>query len=255
MRMLSWRACACLPSGACGKQPVSKMSDEKGIYNQNADRYEQLVAREDYQRNILPALQSLCLLEGTNVVELGAGTARLTRLLAPFVRSILALDASPHMLGKAVKLLRLGGWRNWQAAIADHRRLPARSRSADLVISGWSICYLVVWGGENWRLGLAQCLSEMERLLRPGGTIILLETLGTGCELPKPPDSLKEYYAFLEETGFASTWIRTDYKFQSLAEAQRLAGFFFGDEMARQVAAKNWVILPECTGLWWKKAC
>ena len=75
-----------------------------------------------------------------------------------------------------------------------------------------------------------------------------------GFERPQPPESLKEYYAYLEEAGFSSTWIRTDYAFDSLAEAQQLAGFFFGDDMARQVVDNNWVILPECTGLWWKRA-
>ena len=63
------------------------------------------------------------------------------------------------------------------------------------------------------------------------------------------------YYAWLEkEQGFRSTWIRTDYQFESLDEAKALTAFFFGDELANDVVKHNWVILPECTGVWWFNA-
>jgi ubiquinone/menaquinone biosynthesis C-methylase UbiE len=65
------------------------------------------------------------------------------------------------------------------------------------VIAGWSICYTVVCHPASWRAALAAALAEMRRVARPGGTIIILETLGTGYETPHPPDSLAEYYATL----------------------------------------------------------
>ena len=34
--------------------------------------------------------------------------------------------------------------------------------------------------------------------------------------------------------------------------AEQLTRFFFGDEMADEVVRQNWVVLPECTGVWWK---
>jgi hypothetical protein len=33
-----------------------------------------------------------------------------------------------------------------------------------------------------------------------------------------------------------------------------LAGFFFGAEMAERVRESGLVILPECTGVWWRRA-
>ncbi|HEX2989536.1 MAG TPA: hypothetical protein VHO49_02600, partial [Anaerolineales bacterium] len=59
-------------------------------------------------------------------------------------------------------------------------------------------------------------------------------------------------YQWLEANGFDSKWIRTDYRFESLDEAIELAGFFFGEELAEQVRANGSVILPECTGVWWR---
>jgi hypothetical protein len=47
--------------------------------------------------------------------------------------------------------------------------------------------------------------------------------------------------------------MRTDYRFESLEEAVELSTFFFGGEMGQQVQKKNWQILPECTGVWWKR--
>jgi hypothetical protein len=38
-----------------------------------------------------------------------------------------------------------------------------------------------------------------------------------------------------------------------MEEAVELAGFFFGEELADQVKEKGKVILPECTGVWWKR--
>ena len=62
--------------------------DLKEIYASRAQDYERLVAREDFAGNILKALQEIRALSGLDVVELGAGTGRLTCLLAPLVRSI-----------------------------------------------------------------------------------------------------------------------------------------------------------------------
>ena len=89
-------------------------------------------------------------------------------------------------------------------------------------------------------------LSHFER---PGGKIVLIETQGTGFEPPHPPQHLLEYYEFLKEQGFESTWFRSDYEFDSAVEARELTEFFFGQELADQFSGR---ILPECTGIWWK---
>jgi ubiquinone/menaquinone biosynthesis C-methylase UbiE len=168
------------------------------------------------------------------------------------VKRLVLLDASLHMLEVAATKLARSGLRNWQVQVADHRRLPVADRVADVAVSGWSLCYLIEEHPERWRAELSDALREIKRVLRPGGTIVILETLGTGHETPHPPTaSLAAYYAFLQEQGFDSTWIRTDYRFASLAEAEALTRFFFGDALADSVVDHEWVILPECTGIWW----
>lgn len=224
--------------------------DHKSIYNEAALNYERLVSREDYQGNLLKAIQAVLPLQGIDVVETGAGTGRVTRLLAPYVHSIAAFDTSAHMLQIAADSLAAGGWHNWCTGVADHRALPVQDAGAGLCISGWSICYLVDWNRLAWKADVEKALAEMERVLKAGGMTILIETQGTGFTSPHAPDHLVEYYRFLAECGFQSSWFRTDYRFKNPREARQSSIFFFGEEMVQKIEG---VILPECTGLWWKR--
>ena len=223
----------------------------KKIYASRARDYERLVAREDYQGNILKALQDIRALAGLDVVELGAGTGRLTCMLAPLVRSIRAFDASGHMLGVAREKLAASSLQNWKLEVATNAALPVPDATADLVIAGWSLVYSAIWATGDWRAELGQTLDGMRRVLRPGGTIIVLETMGTGSETPQPPADLLDYFGFLKQREFQTRWIRTDYRFKDETEAKQLADFFFGAEMLSKIAIAGAPTLPECTGVWW----
>jgi len=227
------------------------MPTEKEVYSLHPSQYDRLILREDIQNNILRAIQNITPVTNKDVIDLGAGTGRLTRLLAPLSQSILAMDISPQMLQVARDSLNKTNPKNWLIAAADNSWLPVKSKSADLVISGWSFCYLAVWGGEEWRSALQNGLKEIKRVLRKGGKVIILETMGTGFETPNPPPHLANYFTFLKEEDFSFNWIRTDYQFESLQEAEELSAFFFGEELTTKVRKNEWIILPECTGVWW----
>lgn len=228
------------------------MPDNKSVYAHHGDEYHALIAREDYQGNIPRAIDEILDVEGLEVLDLGAGTGRLTLMLAPRVKLIRAFDISSEMLRVCRERLLASGQANWQVDVADHRRLPVQAHSADLVVSGWSVSYLAVWNPERASQELDRWLAEMQRVLRAGGIIILLETLGTGNEAPMRLEHVEPVYRWLDANGFQNKWIRTDYRFESLEEAEYLSRFFFGDELGDQVKQNNWVILPECTGVWWK---
>jgi ubiquinone/menaquinone biosynthesis C-methylase UbiE len=152
------------------------------------------------------------------------------------------------------KLARCSDLR-WQTIVTEHRRMPLLDGCADVSLAGWTLGYFNSrYCGAVWKQALQQALGEMRRVLRPGGTIIIIETLGTGATEPTPPhEDLAAYYHWLEdELGFQSKWIRTDYQFDSLDQSAELTGFFFGEEWAEKVRRNNWIILPECTGIWWK---
>lgn len=229
------------------------MPDSKTVYAQHGNEYHALIAREDYQAHIPRAIDEIIHVDGLDILDLGAGTGRLTLLLAPRAKSMRAFDASAEMLRVCRERLVVSGLSNWQVEVADHRRLPVPDHSADLVVSGWSVSYLAVWNPERADQELDTWLLEMRRVLRKGGTIILLETLGTGNSEPIRISHVEPAYRWLDANGFQNKWLRTDYQFESLDEAEYLSRFFFGDELGDKVRQNNWVILPECTGVWWKK--
>lgn len=220
------------------------------IYASRAADYDRMVEAEDYQGNLLPTLSEICPLDDISVVEFGAGTGRLTRLLAPVVRRIDAFDLSPHML--SIGRETLPQTKNWHVAAGDNRHMPVRSAVADLVIAGWSFGHLTGWTPDDWREEIGAALSEMRRILKSGGTAIILETLGTGSATPQPPTpALAEYYGWLVAQGWSHRWIRTDFQFESVDEAVDLTHFFFGNGLAERIQRENLLILPECTGIWW----
>lgn len=230
------------------------MSDrQRRIYQTDGDSYEAMVSREDYLENIPRAIDEIIKVDGLDILDLGAGTGRLTLMFAPRVKSIRAFDVSAEMLRVCRERLIASGLSNWQVDVADHRQLPVDDHSVDLVVSGWSVSYLSVWNKENGDSELDKWLVEMRRVLRKDGTIILLESLGTGNESPVRLERVEPTYQWLDVNGFQNRWIRTDYKFESLDEAAELAGFFFGDELANRVRENRLIILPECTGVWWKR--
>ena len=134
------------------------------VYREDAERYDRLVSREDHAGNLLPALRRIAPLEGRTIVDLGAGTGRLTRLLAPPAGRIVGLDLSPAMLRVARDRLARARGAPWALAVADHRALPIAGASADVVAAGWTVCYTVLWTGEAWREHLDRAVGDDVRV-------------------------------------------------------------------------------------------
>ncbi len=219
---------------------------------QFAQTYNDMVDREDYEGNLLPAIQKITPLKNEAVLELGAGTGRVSCLLAPYTRSLTLTDLSPTMLVQGINNLSKLASYNWQATLAVHQALPFVDGRFDCIISGWSFHGVILGFPNNWQAALDHALAGVARVLRPGGRVILIESVGTGFETPNPPDDLADYLDALDTRGFKSTWIRTDYCFSNMAEAKKLITFFFSDRDIPMWESDRGVIVPECTGLWWK---
>jgi len=153
------------------------------------------------------------------------------------------------MLEVAEKRVRAA---NVELACADAAELPIDAASASVALAGWVFGHQRSWNADEWRTTIGRCLRELERVLVPGGTIVIIETLGTGSDRPAPPrPELAEYYAWLEnDEGFRRCEIATDYRFASVDEAAEVTGFFFGNDFAERVRKNDWSRVPEWTGLW-----
>jgi len=235
--------------------PEAGTPDFELVYARHAVEYHELVTSEDREGNLSRALSKVVSFKGKTVVELGAGTGRVTAIMAREAAKVLAFDRSRAMLDQAAQTISRAGLANVTFAEADNRAVPLADGIADIVIEGWSFGHTVSVVRDTWRNAAEELLRESERLLKPGGTLIIIETLGTGRKMPQAPgEILPVFYGFLEkQLGFGATWIRTDYRFPSLVEARRLIEFFFVVMVDYDVTEGGQVIVPECTGLWWRK--
>jgi ubiquinone/menaquinone biosynthesis C-methylase UbiE len=225
------------------------MPDHTDLYNNEAEKYDLFISKQSKLDHLVEEIRPF---EGLDIVDLGSGTGRLATVLALKSKSIVALDSAGPMLQIAANKLSKAGLTNWTTKVADSRKFPIDQNSADLIVAGWTICYLASSNVPNNEQNLEKVIQEMKRVLRPGGTIIIFETMGTGHKTPNPPDFLKQYYSLLEKVyGFSHKCVRTDYTFDSLGQAAELTRFFFGDELAEKVLDEKLVRLPECAGVWW----
>jgi len=105
------------------------------------------------------------LLHGTEVIgDLGCGSGHLVRLLAPFSRRVVAIDRSPAMLD--VARCRLRDCENVEVRQGDLNALPIESGELNLAILSLVLHYVV---------DLGRALTEVHRVLRPAGRILILE--------------------------------------------------------------------------------
>ena len=136
-------------------------------YEDVADEYARLVAPKYVPIAALVADRVPSVVSAHEVVELAAGTGVLTRLLAPRVLraggSFTAVDLSPEMLRNAHRHVDP----RVELVVGDVEDLPLPDGSADLVVSSLGP---VQDSDRAW--------SEVTRVLRPGGRVVLV-TWGT----------------------------------------------------------------------------
>lgn len=225
------------------------------IYNTRADAYHAMIAAEDVDGNLLPAIRSITPLEGKRVLDLGTGTGRLPILLSHLAGQVIGIELYRAMLRENLDQRQLFSGQ-WDLVQADMRRLPLPDGWAEVTLAGWAIGHMRGWFPENWQEQIGRVLDEMQRVTTAGGVLIILETLGTGSLQPAPPTpELAEYYAWLEGTwGFQRKAFPTDYQFENVESAVARTQFFFGSGLAGQIRERGWQRLPEWTGLWsWRR--
>lgn len=94
----------------------------------------------------------------STVLELGAGTGKLTQVLHAAGHQVLATDSSPEMLARLRERAPV------RHVVADAEHIPLRSRSVDLVVCAQSFHFF----------DHERALPEIARVLRPGGVLALV---------------------------------------------------------------------------------
>ena len=224
------------------------------IYSHRASDYDCLLSAEDVYFNLRPALQSIISFEAKNILDLGTGTGRIPKMFQRSAQQIIAIDQKMAMLKQNREHWDNHG-RSWSILQGDIRNLPIKDNWADITIAGWAIGHMCSWFSSSWKDQINGVLTQMYRTTSSGGYIILIETLGTGSILPKPPtNELANYYNFLEKDwAFHKHITRTDYCFDNTQQAIETLDFFFGQELTNKIVRYHWRRIPEWSGIWWKK--
>jgi SAM-dependent methyltransferase len=156
-----------------------------------AESYER--ARPDYPADGIAWLtERLGLAAGTTVVDLAAGTGKLTRMLVPTGATVLAVepvDAMRAQLERAVPGV--------QAVAAYAERMPFADASADAVTAAQAF---------HW-FATGEALDEIARLLRPGGGLGLIWNMrDESNELQRRISELVEPLRGDEQTHVGEGW-------------------------------------------------
>jgi SAM-dependent methyltransferase len=96
---------------------------------------------------------------GATVVDVGAGTGKLTRLLVPTGARVIAVEPVPAMRSKLMEAVPAA-----EALDGTAEALPLSDRSADAITAAQAF---------HW-FDLGGALPEVHRVLRPGGTLVLV---------------------------------------------------------------------------------
>lgn len=136
-------------------QTRSFRAKHKALYGseRECERYDfTLCRRQDHEGNLLRKIEDLLPLSRlVRVADVGAGTGKLSRLLAPRVRSVSVIDRSEFMIAVARKLCSgrndgdgqvSGGECNLSYHCADARQLPLTDASVELALSAWTLSSL-----------------------------------------------------------------------------------------------------------------
>jgi protein-L-isoaspartate O-methyltransferase len=127
------------------------------VYELEPERWVALAEAEPISPQLLRDLPA----EGARVVEVGAGAGRLTAHLAGVAAMVVALEPCPALRERLRRRSRA------HVVAGVTQQLPLVSGWADLATAGAAM-------GSQPPLGGPAALAELERVVRPGGTVALI---------------------------------------------------------------------------------
>lgn len=170
-------------------------------------------AAMDRPGRVVGALDALLPRAGL-VLDVGAGDGFTAERLSTANRRVVALEPAGGMRRPDRPVLWVGGE-------AEH--VPIRTASVDAAFSTWAYFF-----SRNW--DPTPGVRELDRVVRPGGVIAIVDNLGDDEFTARAPDpaALTADPAFWKDQGFSCTVIDTAFEFDSPTDAEELLTLYFG---------------------------
>ncbi|HJW08975.1 MAG TPA: class I SAM-dependent methyltransferase [Holophagaceae bacterium] len=201
-------------------------------YREAPELFDAFARAEDPEGLVVRRLLDHAELKGRTVLEVGAGTGRISRELASHAGLYLAVEPAPGLLAHGLGADRPAGV---QILRALGQRLPLGDASVDVIVAAWVLANL------RDEVGDAMAV-EFRRVLRPGGEAWLVEN-GAGGDFHalRGGAALHEDARVrrLEGLGFPGVeQLMTELRFPSEEEAARVLGYLCGDRVGGLLRAE-----------------
>jgi SAM-dependent methyltransferase len=179
-------------------------------------------------------LRQRCDWAGLDVVDVGCGDGFHLPLFAATARTVVGAEPHPPLARRACR--RVSAFPGVAVRVAPAHRLPLDDASVDLVHARTAYFF-----GPGCEPGL----TEAERVLRPGGTLAIVD-LDASCspygdwmraDLPQyDPDAVE---LFFERQGFSSVRVDTVWRFEDRASLEAVLGIEFSAKVARRAVQET----------------
>jgi ubiquinone/menaquinone biosynthesis C-methylase UbiE len=212
-----------------------RMAEGASIYHQNAAVYDLFAQAEDAPGYVALFLKQR--LANRDVLDVGCGTGKYLSFLAPVAKSYIGLDVSADQLNIAHSRAR--NHKNASLRCIDALRIDLASQSVDAIIATWVLESIREPGKKQ------VVLEGMKRLLKPGGTIYLVENSGESefeTIIRRNPDisTTIQNRDWLLSQGFQQikSW-ESYFEFNSKEEAHSVFQTIWGSQIASRITNRR----------------
>jgi len=186
----------------------------------------------DPEQAITAAMYALAPIKDRVLLDVGAGTGDRTLRYAELAAHVFALEPAPAALPLLRDRIASSGVSNVTVVPAGAEAIPLGDKRVDVAYATWSYFF-----GPGSDPGL----EEVERVIRPGGDLVIVQNYGH--------DELSRFWAadenecetwppWFAERGFTCEVVDTVWRFRSLDEALAVLEFLWG-EPARRYALEH----------------
>lgn len=173
--------------------------------------------------HIPAAMQALAPIEDRTLLDVGAGVGDRTILYARLAAHVFALEPDPDALPILRGRVKSSGASNITVVPGGAASIPLEDNIVDVAYATWSYFF-----GPGSEAGL----SEVERVVRPGGDIAIVQNYGHDelASFWTPSEAECEAWPpWFAENGFACQVVDTTWRFRTGDEALAVLEFLWGE--------------------------
>lgn len=208
------------------------LKNSKAYYEDN-DFYEMFSIAEDAENKVAEYLKDIC--KDKIVLDAGCGTGKFLNILEENSKKYIGIDLSDKQLEKA----KIKSKKNTSEFICSNlSNINLKDKSVDLIVSSWVLGTVTNLDERN------KCLSELKRILKSNGMIILIEN-DEGSEFEelreRTKDSrTKDYNNWILSNNFSiENRIDTFFLFDNLEQAKKCFNVIYGDTVSSRIKDKR----------------